>query len=250
MATNTIGPADYLPNGGDLPAADTSHTWADSTVQNQQHLNETADRLEDRSHETFTPGDSGNYELEVQLAEIQAQLHHSTDFLQQQRLSKEAEAIAAQIVSGQGREAQTQKEFNEQYDQESATQIIRDQYGEEYMNETINWAAQNLSREVCEDLNKAFEGDGLAAQEAFQTLQTLREEGVSTTTEHTQLSTFEVSALESSFGQLGADLAVINMALPTGAINKSQAVRDITSNPALMKTAIAAAKAGLISLSV
>lgn len=135
-----------------------------------------------------------------------------------------------------------------QQEEENIAQALISQYGQEHVNETLNWASQSLDESTSLALNEAFEGD--EASLAYSTLDTLKSNPELIHSDHHAFNELEASALIDQFGEHGSDLVTLNTMLSEGKISKGQVLSQIMSSSELMRTAYQAAQAGLMKFSV
>ena len=245
-----ITPDDYLPEmQGDISLGS----------KEDAHFQHTADNLAARKRNEYTPISDVNdltgtptLDLEVELQQVQYELHHTTNALKQIQLEKKAFELASQIVDQQAEEEGSKMTELEQH---SAVDQLLSQYGQTEVEGTLQWASEGLSQELAEAANEALETDGEDAIQVFNAVKQIKElpaEAVYRGEVEGQAAwdVSLVNRLADQYGEQGDQLATINAAMCNGTCSRRDAAKLVMSDPRLMIAAMDAARKGLISLAL
>lgn len=245
---NLITPDDYLPELTD--------GFASQEEKQDHQFAKTAENLSNRreysaadSFDEFTGAPT--LDLEVELQQVQQELHHTTNALKQIQLSKRAEEIAAQIVQAEA-EAEGKEPLSGDELDNSVSELLS-VYGQEVVDNTLQWAAEGVSTDVAEAANEALAAGGeesIAAFNALKSVSELPQEAV-VRDGTPELFSQDVSArLSEEYGQAGDHIAALNAALVAGKCTRAEAARIAASDPRIMMAAFDAARKGIITLAL
>jgi hypothetical protein len=216
---------------------------------------------------SFTPphfddeGGDAAYIAFNEMMDFQRKAANATNPVEAERYSRMAELAAlkhTQLQNGtyqQGRVQATpkQEEVEEADDfySDPASQII-ERYGEQAVTETLEWAGENLSPEVAEQINDILADNEVESTEmAYEAISVIRDNpDLISTGEPIAFDEGVVTELEAQFGEYGTQLATINQAMTNGVCTKADAMRLVLSDQRLMQVALQAAQRGLIVLGV
>ena len=226
-----------------------------SERQGNQIRQETAAYLASKhsgSEQATQFGGTDNLDMEVELQQVQQRLHREgpgMNPLERMQLEQMATSLAAKLV---GESVPTQQEFNARWDQdESPADELRSQYGEQAVNETLQWAGSTLSEEVSVELNEMMAKNDANTQVTFEGLRRLQQNPE--LVNRGDIGKFDIAVaneLAEAYGESGEQLAAINAALSAGKCSRAQAAKMVMGNPQLAQTAMSAAQAGLINLAL
>ena len=250
-----------------MPSGTESGDTGSSEVNYQQVLDGASQRsidnaernLSRRAEEKLGFG-MGNLEVEQELQSVQKQIYElqnsgNVDHLQMMNLQAKAELLAERAVGG----GFDQDDFDDRFGDDSnyeteynATDDLLGKYGQEGVNETLNWAAGGgVSTEVAEAFNDALARNDENSFQAFESLRQLAQNPEYVNTEEHQFIDFSVAnELAEQFGKPGQQLAAISAAITTGKCTRAEAAKIVLSNPEIAQAAFTAASRGIITLSL
>ncbi len=234
-------------------AADASPAPTPEEV-NESRVRQTAINLTNRSNSANSaiPGDTGNYASEGDLYQTQRELtaaQESGNHLRVAELEQKCNQLAAALV---GDVFPPQQQQEEEAAPQSTADELKSVYGEDQVNETLQFAADSLSQEVSEALNEQLATDGEQAQVTYAALDTIHK-NPEYLAESGAVAQFEVSVaneLAEQYGKVGEVLAALNHGLATGKCSRAEAAAFVMKNPDLAQVAISAAQSGLIKLAL
>ena len=214
-------------------------------------LNNAAQGLAKRKDQTGEIGSHTDYVAEDNLLAKQRDLSDAAkrgDLLAVDRLEQECLLLASQLCG----DAHPQSgELAPSNQEESTAEVLKAEYGEQHINETLQWSADSLSSEVAEALNEELAGDGAQAHVAYSALDNLRKNPELVTTD--QIAPFDIAIanqLAEEYGSHGETIAAVNAALCAGKCTRAQAARMILSDETTARVAMQAAQSGLIKLAL
>lgn len=215
-------------------------------------LAKSAEGLAQRQDRTTQVGSHSDLVSEDLLLTKQRELHFASqrgDYINAERLEMEVFNLASQLVGGNNSPAVA--DTSNTYQEESTAEALMAEYGEQHVNETLEWSSTAFSEGVAEAFNEELAGDGADAHVAYSAIETLKKNpGWVSTGEIAQFDLSVANQLAEEYGENGAKIAAVNAALCAGKCTRAQAARVILSDSSLAQTAMQAASSGLITLAL
>lgn len=243
---------------GATPQAEPTSAQERSDLQQSLAFRNTSEHLSQRAQEKegndITQVASGSIEIEQRLLATQKEMSDINSGKQQHDPLKllQLEALATKLAGSLvGEESQPEPTQQQEPEKESTADVLRAEYGEQQVNETLQFASDNLSEEVSTALNDELAGDGDQAHVVYSALETIRKNpDVIGQGEVTSFDLATANELASQYGKVGEVLAALNAGLAAGKCTRAEAASFVMKNPDLAQVAISAASQGLIKLAL
>ena len=231
-------------------------SFADGSAE-EAARQESAQDLANRHNNSSDIGGATDYAGEQQLLQLQRELAIASDsgnFIRMEALEAQVNELAQKLISGNSvpntSMAQSHTE-EEPFEEENAAEQLRSQYGDQSVDETLQWASTAFSEDVSAELNDLMGSSNEDTYTAFEGLRQLQQNP--DLINRGDVGAFDIgiaNELAESYGQAGTDLAAINAALSAGKCTRAEAARLVMGNSQLAAVALQAAQSGLINLAL